>query len=168
MTRWPGGEVPPDLVAIFQSRRGRIALLLRQTMVPLVEERSKWLEETRQCARAVITGLRGAGLTGPWLVLQWRSLGQAAEVLRGWRCCYDADPVRRAELTRIVERRLADLRYLAAVRDRSDFSRSAVEASHPPLDHRGAPVPRDEAGTPVDVNSGKEAQGLFRDPLEDP
>jgi hypothetical protein len=157
MTRWPGGEAHPDLVAIFQSRRGRIALLLRQTMVPLVEERSKWLDETRRTARAVIIALRAAGLTGPWLVLQWRSLGQVAEVLHGWRCRYDADPVRRAELTRIVERRLADLSYLAAVRARPDFGRSAVEASRPPLDDRGSPVPGDDAGLPADVRSGKEA-----------
>jgi len=160
MTRWPGGEAHPDLVAIFQSRRGRIALLLRQTMVPLVEERSKWLEETRRSARAVITALRGTGLTGPWLVLQWRSIGQAAEVLRGWQCRYDADPVRRAELTRIVERRLADLRYLAAVRDRPDFGRSAGEAFRPPLDDGGSPVPGDEAGAPADVKPGEQAWSL--------
>ncbi len=111
---WPGRERHPDLVAIFQSRHGRVALLLRQTMVPLVEEHPEWLEETRRAARAVIAELRGAGLAGPCLVLQWRALGQVAEILHGWRCCYDADPVRRAELTRVVERRLADLRFLAS------------------------------------------------------
>jgi hypothetical protein len=127
MTSWPGGEAHPDLVAIFQSRRGRIALLLRQTMVPLPEERSTWLDETRRSARAVIIALRAAGVGGPWLVLQWRSLGQAAEVLHGWRCRYDADPARRAELTRSVERRLADRRYVEAVRRRVD-GRPAVGA----------------------------------------
>jgi hypothetical protein len=157
MTRWPGGEVHPDLVAIFQSRRGRIALLLRQTMVPIAEERGKWLDDTRRSARAVITTLREAGLAGPWLVLQWRPLGQAAEVLHGWRCRHDADPVRRAELTRVVERRLADLRYLSALKDRSRSDGAVVEVAPPSLDHHGSPVPEDEVEAPADVGSGKEA-----------
>jgi hypothetical protein len=143
------------LVAIFQSRRGRIALLLRQTLVPLAEERSKWLEETRRSARAVITALRANGITGPWLVLQWRSLGQAAEVLRGWRCRYDADPVRRAELTRVVERRLADQRYLETLRARPDLGRWRDEAPHLPLDDPGSPLPVDEAAPGTGVRSAK-------------
>jgi hypothetical protein len=155
MTRWTGGEAHPDLVAIFQSRRGRIALLLRQTLVPLPEERSKWLDETRRSARAVIAALRATGLTGPWLVLQWRSLGQAAEVLHGWRCRYDADPVRRAELTRVVERRLADQRYLDAARARLDSGRWSGDASRPPLDDPTG-VPGDDGGLAAGVRSAKD------------
>jgi hypothetical protein len=95
----------------------------------------------------VIAALRAKGITGPWLVLQWRSLGQAAEVLQGWRCCYDADPVRRAELTRVVERRLADQRYLEARRAHSDRGRWGDEAPCLPLDGPGPPLP--VAKTPV-------------------
>ena len=49
----------PDLVAVYESPRGRLALLLRQTLVPLGPEHFEWLAETRATARAVIA--RSAG-----------------------------------------------------------------------------------------------------------
>jgi hypothetical protein len=156
MTRWPGEGAHPDLVAIFQSRRGRIALLLRQTLVPLPEERSRWLNETRGAARAVIAGLRARGFTGPLVVLQWRSFGQTAEVLRGWRCRYDGDPVRRAELTRVVERRLADQRYLDALRTRTDSGQWSREAFPAPLDDPASRASVEAAGPGAGLGSAKE------------
>ena len=109
---WPATVSHPDLVAVYASRAGRLALLLRQTLVPLPEERDPWLRETRAATRAVVGGLRAAGWRHPCLVLQWRPLGQVARVLRRWRCVYEADPGRRAALTRVVEGRLADRRFL--------------------------------------------------------
>jgi hypothetical protein len=51
-----------DLVAVYESPRGRLALLLRQTLVPLAPEHFEWLAETRATARAVIADLRGVGV----------------------------------------------------------------------------------------------------------
>jgi hypothetical protein len=47
----------PDVVAAFESPHGRVALLLRQTLTPPSEERSRWLVETRRAAHEVTTSL---------------------------------------------------------------------------------------------------------------
>jgi hypothetical protein len=81
-----------DLVAVYESPRGRLALLLRQTLVPLGPEHFEWLAETRATARAVIADLRVAGFDGagprrvdtpPGRVLQalWSPDGQSIEYL---------------------------------------------------------------------------------------
>ncbi|HEV8643782.1 MAG TPA: hypothetical protein VGV13_22170 [Methylomirabilota bacterium] len=98
----------PDLIAVHQGTDGETALLLRQTFLPLPEERGHWLADTCRVARAVINDLRAAGLTGPISVLQWRSARNAAPILRRWTCRYDGDPERRAQLTDIARTRLAD------------------------------------------------------------
>ncbi len=108
------GRAHPDLVAVYESHRGRLALLLRQTIVPLVEERRQWLEETRGTAAAVIASLRTAGLAEGCVVLQWRPLPVVAHVLRRWRCQYAGDQARLDELRRVVERYLADRAFLAS------------------------------------------------------
>ena len=74
----------PDLVAIYEAPDGGLALLLRQTLVPLHEERGRWFNETRRAARAVVTSLRAAGVTDDVSVLQWRQLADVAAVLTGW------------------------------------------------------------------------------------
>ena len=98
----------PDLVAVFESRGGSVGLLLRQTMVPLPEERGQWLRETRRIVRSLVSELRKAGPTGECLVLQWRPLPLVAEILHRWTPRYDGDPARRAEITRVVDRYLED------------------------------------------------------------
>jgi hypothetical protein len=106
----------PDLVAVYGSRRGRWALLLRQTIAPLAEERTTWMAETRRAAHAVITDLRAAGLTGRFVVLQWRPIGEIVHVMESWTHCWDGDRERREEVTRVAVGQLADRQYLAAAR----------------------------------------------------
>ncbi len=98
----------PDVVAIHEAPDGRLALLLRQTLVPLHEERGRWLNETRRVARAAVSSLRAAGVTEDVTVLQWRRLDDVAHILACWSCRYLADPVRHAQLTDIVATRLID------------------------------------------------------------
>ncbi len=98
----------PDLVAIYEAPDGGLALLLRQTLVPLHEERGRWFNETRRAARAVVTSLRAAGVTDDVSVLQWRQLADVAAVLTGWLCRYLGDPERCAQLSDIVGARLVD------------------------------------------------------------
>src|SRR2546429_343784 len=97
-----------DLVAIYEAPEGTLALLLRQTLVPLSEERGRWFNDTRRTARAVVASLRAAGVTEDVTVLQWRPLPDVAQVLTGWPCCYLSDPRRCAQLADIVGARLAD------------------------------------------------------------
>jgi hypothetical protein len=104
----------PDLVAVYESHRGRTALLLRQTILPLWEERTDWLLETGHAGEEIIAGLREVGLTGPCMILQWRTLDEVAHVFRTWRLRYDADPLRRRQLHRIVENHLAERRWLGS------------------------------------------------------
>src|SRR6266480_5949254 len=93
-----------DLVAIYEAPEGTLALLLRQTLVPLSEERGRWFNDTRRTARAVVASLRAAGVTEDVTVLQWRPLPDVAQVLTGWPCCYLSDPRRCAQLADIVGR----------------------------------------------------------------
>jgi hypothetical protein len=102
----------PDLVAVYESRHGRLGLLLRHTLVPLSVERVDWLAETRAVARAVITDLRAARFTGGTLVLQWLPAADVARIMARWVRRWDGDPARRSALTAVVERSLGDQRFL--------------------------------------------------------
>ena len=104
----------PDLVAVYEAPDGRIALLLRQTLVPLPEEFASLRRTTRNAARTASSKLRAAGFRGGFMVLQWQPLETVASVVREWPCRYDADSARRAQLTAVAERYAADERYLAA------------------------------------------------------
>jgi len=104
----------PDLVAIYESPDGRLALLLRQTLVPLPEEFSSLRRATRSAARIVTGKLRAAGFHGGFMVLQWQPLGMAAAVMKDWPCRYDTDAVRRNQLAAVAERYAADERYLTS------------------------------------------------------
>jgi hypothetical protein len=53
----------PDVVAAFESPHGRVVLLLRHTLAPPPEERSRWLDETHRAALEVTASLRAAGLS---------------------------------------------------------------------------------------------------------
>jgi hypothetical protein len=103
----------PDLVAVYEGPDSRIALLLRQTLVPLPEEFASLRKTTRTAARTASSKLRAAGYHGGFMVLQWQPLETAAAVTRDWPCRYDADPARRAQLVAVAERYVADERYLA-------------------------------------------------------
>ncbi len=107
------GRAHRDLVAIYESRSRELALLLRQTVVPLAVEHDRWLVETRKVARAVRADLRAAGFDGRVLILQWQPLETVARVLREWTCRYDGDPARRREVQRVVARHLDDREYIA-------------------------------------------------------
>jgi hypothetical protein len=101
-----------DLVAVYESPRGRLALLLRQTLVPLGPEHFEWLAETRATARAVIADLRVAGFDGATVVLQWLPFGDVASIVARWVRRWDGDQVRRAQLLAVVDSHLADQRFL--------------------------------------------------------
>lgn len=101
-----------DLVAVYESPRGRLALLLRQTLVPLGPEHFEWLAETRATARAVIADLRVAGFDGATVVLQWLPFGDVASIVSRWVRRWDGDQVRRMQLLAVVDSHLADQRFL--------------------------------------------------------
>lgn len=97
-----------DLVAVYHDGEGRIALLLRHTFLPLLEERGRWLADTRRVARAVINDFHAAGVIVPISVLQWRSPQDAAHILERWTRCYESDAERREQLADIARARLRD------------------------------------------------------------
>lgn len=101
-----------DLVAVYESPRGRLALLLRQTLVPLGPEHFEWLAETRATARAVIADLRVAGFDGATVVLQWLPFGDVASIVARWVRRWDGDQVRRTQLLAVVDGHLEDQRFL--------------------------------------------------------
>jgi hypothetical protein len=105
----------PDLVAVYESSRGRLGLLLRQTLVPLSAEQMIWLGETRALARDVIEDLRAAGFQGGTVVLQWLPIEDVARIVTRWIRRWDGDGVRRSELLAVVNGRLADQRFLSAL-----------------------------------------------------
>ena len=105
----------PDLVAVYESSRGRLGLLLRQTLVPLAAEQLMWLGETRTVAREVIQDLLTAGFQGGTVVLQWLPIEDVARIVTRWVRRWDGDGARRSQLLAVVDRRLADQRFLAAL-----------------------------------------------------
>jgi hypothetical protein len=105
----------PDLVAVYESSRGRLGLLLRQTLVPLAAEQMMWVAETRTVARGLIQDLRAAGFEGGTVVLQWLPIEDVARIVARWVRRWDGDSARRSELLAVVDRRLADQRFLAAL-----------------------------------------------------
>jgi hypothetical protein len=105
----------PDLVAVYESSRGRLGLLLRQTLVPLSAEQVMWVNETRARARAAIHDLRAAVCEGGTLVLQWLPIEDIARIVARWVRRWDGDSARRSELLAVVDRRLNDQRFLSAL-----------------------------------------------------
>jgi hypothetical protein len=104
----------PDLVAVYEAPDRRIALLLRQTLVPLPAELTGLRRATRSAARMVTGKLRAAGFHGGFMVLQWQPLEIVTAIVRDWPCRYDADTARRGQLEAVAERYAADERYLAS------------------------------------------------------
>src|SRR2546426_499669 len=84
----------PDLVAVYESSGGRLALLLRHTPVPVMQEYGPWRAETRKTAHIIVAKLRRAGLRGGVIVLQWLPLSGVAKIVRTWVCRYEGDAVR--------------------------------------------------------------------------
>src|SRR5437867_1755909 len=80
----------PDLVAVYESSGGRLALLLRHTPVPLTQEYGAWRAETRKTARVIVAKLREAGLRGGVIVLQWLPLTGVATIVRTWGWAVDS------------------------------------------------------------------------------
>jgi hypothetical protein len=103
-----------DVVAVYESPRGRLALLLRQTPAPLAEELPAWLLHTRRAARRILTALRATGFSAGVLILQWLPFEEAARILADWPCRYVGDAARLAALRRLIDRYLADRRFLAS------------------------------------------------------
>jgi hypothetical protein len=102
----------PDLVAVYESRHGRLGLLLRQTLAPLGVERVEWLAETRAIARAIIEDLRAARFSGGTVVLQWLRLEDVARIVGRWVRRWDGDPTRRSQLIATVERAVTDQLFI--------------------------------------------------------
>jgi hypothetical protein len=113
----------PDLVAVYESPGGRLAMLLRHTPVPLTEEYAPWRIDTRTAARGIVAKLRAAGFQGSFVVLQWLPLGEVVEIMGTWSCRYEGDAGRCAQLTAIAERYAADERFLAT---RARFQRQTA------------------------------------------
>lgn len=97
-----------DLLAVYEGRDGALALLLRQPLVPLNEQRGAWFNATRRASRAIVSSLRAAGLGRRFVVLQWRPPAQVAHILGRWTCRYDADPAHREQLIALMDERLVD------------------------------------------------------------
>jgi hypothetical protein len=142
-----------DLVAVYESPRGRLALLLRQTLVPLGPEHFEWLAETRATARAVIADLRVAGFDGATVVLQWLPFGDVASIVARWVRRWDGDQVRRAQLLAVVDSHLADQRFL----DRQAYR--AQPAEEPAV----LTLIPDEPAVPLAGSSGLLADGRLID-----
>jgi hypothetical protein len=104
-----------DLVAVYESSRGRLGLLLRQTLVPLAVEQVAWVAETRTVARELIQDLRAAGFQSGTVVLQWLPIEDIARIVTRWVRRWDGDAARRSQLLAVVDRRLADQRFLATL-----------------------------------------------------
>ena len=117
----------PDLVAVYESSRGRLGLLLRQTLVPLSAEQVMWVNETRTRARAAIHDLRAAGFEGGTLVLQWLPIEDVARIVARWVRRWDGDAARRSAA--------AGGRRPPA--HRSTLSGRPAAAGSPPGDDRG-------------------------------
>ena len=92
-----------DLVAVYESARGRLGLLLRQTLVPLESERLAWVDATRAAARRIGDDLRAAGFEGATVVLQWLPVPDVARIVGRWIRRWDGDPVRRSQLIGQIE-----------------------------------------------------------------
>jgi hypothetical protein len=124
---------PTDVVAIYVAPDGRLAVLLRQTVVPLLEERDGWLAETERAAREASAALGVSSST--LLVLQWQPLADVVAVITEWQCVHEADPARRRELARVAERRLADIAFVTGVPTSPPVGRLArgVPPLYPPL-----------------------------------
>src|SRR2546428_11322929 len=105
----------PDLVAVYEAPDGGLALLLRQTLVPLGEERGRWFNDTRRAAHAAVASLRAGGVTQDVPVLQWGPPPDVATILEGWRCRYLGDSERYVQLADIVGASLGDRKPAGAV-----------------------------------------------------
>jgi hypothetical protein len=138
----------PDLVAVYESSRGRLGLLLRQTLVPLAAEQFAWVAETRAVAREVIQDLRAGGFQGGTVVLQWLPIEDVARIVARWVRRWDGDTGRRSQLLAVVDRRLADQRFLAA-----------LELPGPGAAHDAAAPPR-PPDTVVTTQTGFDEAGL--------
>jgi hypothetical protein len=112
----------PDLVAVYESAGGRLGLLLRQTLVPIDPEHFEWLAQTRRAAKQVVADLRAAGFGGGTVVLQWLPFEDVTRIVTRWVRQYDGDRIRRAQLLAVLERRVADERYVTARASRAAVS----------------------------------------------
>src|SRR5207302_6375519 len=92
-----------DLVAVYESARGRLGLLLCHTLVPLESERLAWVDATRTAARRIGDDLRAAGFEGVTVVLQWLPVEDVARIVARWIRRWDGDPARRSQLIGQIE-----------------------------------------------------------------
>jgi len=80
-----------DLVAVYESPAGELALLIDDTLLPPASPRGRrrWLAETRAAAARIGDDLRGAGFRGPIRIVQYQPCALAAEIVAHWCCRYD-------------------------------------------------------------------------------
>ena len=97
-----------DVVAVFESPLGRLALLLRQPLVPAPDERADWLSATQRSARAVTVSLRAVGRSDEIVILQWQPLRRVAHIMADWDCSYEGDEIRHAQLVASICAGLTD------------------------------------------------------------
>lgn len=101
-----------DVTAVFESPSGRLALLLRYTLVPLDEERDDWRARIHATTRALFGELRAAGFRERMPVIQFLSFEEADDIMATWQCRFDQDPARRVQLARTARRYALDRRFL--------------------------------------------------------
>jgi hypothetical protein len=83
-----------DLLAVYESPRGTLALLLRQPLVAPPGERRAWRRGTRMATGRVVARLRGAGFRGPVLALQGQPATEVARIVDRWTCRYACEHAR--------------------------------------------------------------------------
>src|SRR5258705_10501260 len=87
------GRRHDDGVAVFESPLGRLALLLRQPLVPAPDDRADWLSATQRSAWAITASLRAVGRSGEITILQWQPLRRVAPIIAAWDCSHEGDEI---------------------------------------------------------------------------
>lgn len=85
------GRRHPDLVALYESATGELALLLDDTLLPPASpaNRGRWVAQIRSAVARIGADLEHAGRRGPIRVVQFLPWAVGADVVRRWRCRYD-------------------------------------------------------------------------------
>lgn len=84
-----------DLLAVYESPTGELALLLDDTVLPpsSARHRGRWFEHTRSAGERITADLRRAGFRRRIRVVQLLPRVEAGGVLTHWACRYDRQTV---------------------------------------------------------------------------
>jgi hypothetical protein len=84
-----------DLLAVYESPNGELALLLDDTVLPpsSPRHRGRWFEHTRSAGERIAAELRRAGIKRRIRVVQLLPRVEAGEILTRWSRRYDRQGV---------------------------------------------------------------------------